>query len=76
MADDDRSRCRVVLEPSGVTRLKGRGDAALPVASASYSCRARPSKNLLAPAVKILRSTYGHRGDLQRGLVRSDLGLA
>ena len=30
MADDDRSRCRAVLELSRVTRLKGRGDAAQP----------------------------------------------
>ena len=30
MADDDRSRCRAVLELSRITRLKGRGDAPLP----------------------------------------------
>jgi hypothetical protein len=30
MADDDRTRSRAVLELSRVTRLKGRGDAALP----------------------------------------------
>ena len=30
MADDDRSRYRAVFELSRVTRLKGRGDVALP----------------------------------------------
>jgi hypothetical protein len=30
MADDDRTRCRAVLELPRITRLKGRGDAALP----------------------------------------------
>ena len=30
MADDDRSRYRAVFELSRITRLKGRGDAALP----------------------------------------------
>jgi hypothetical protein len=30
MADDDGTRYRAVLELSRITRLKGRGDAALP----------------------------------------------
>ena len=45
MADDDRSRCSAVLELSRVTRLKGRGDAALPAGLPDNSQMSRNRTN-------------------------------
>ncbi|MDP9324205.1 MAG: hypothetical protein M3P13_11275, partial [Acidobacteriota bacterium] len=68
MADDDRTRCRAVLELSRITRLKGRGDAAQPAGLLVGSWRAcRPqdaSEHADAPRSRkshapILRGEYG-----------------